>query len=323
MCLGPLVSRSDISIRLDLSPSATQCLQYSCPLELNHGIDNNVEILHPPPGLLAVHFPNRSIETIGVLKAAFNTSCSHHVHLPLHILFKAPDPDPMVVWDLVCTWRRSLVFLARGLFTCSLAVLYLFIGFVLCSGHRTARTAPPLHLQASLREESTGPSPSSIAENGSSTISEITTIGFDAPLNAHCHPHFTNGQPLVLNPRAQESARPLIIPKIVVQDFSAEDGSVRYKAPEYDLTHALKRRRRLSRARVPTAPGDHLLVNARPSVRLPPIPAAGGLRPLYLVDGFEYRRPDVSVQNVVKFPGRKRGLGDVVAKDGSFVIVGL
>ena len=257
----------------------------------------------------------------------FNTSCSPNVHpfIFLHIPFQAPDLDAMVVWDLVCTWRRSLVFLARALCACSLAVLYLFIGFMVCSGYHIARTASPSHLQASSTEESTVPSPSSAAEEGSSAISGTTHVGFDAPFNTHCHPRFANRQPLVLNP--QESARPLIIPKIVVQDFSAEDGSFRYKSPEYDLTHTLKRRRRPSWARAPTTLGDHLPANRRPSsLGLPPplgMPAVGGLRPLYLVDGFQHGRSEVFVQNLLGFPGRKRVLGDVVAKDGSFVIVGL
>lgn len=230
----------------------------------------------------------------------------------------------MVVWDLARTWRRSLVFLARGLCACSLAMLYLFVGLVLCSGYHTARATPPSHLQASVGEEPTGSSPSSIAEEGPSAISEATRVGFGAPLNAHHHPRFTSGQPLVLN--AQESAHPLIIPKIVVQDFSAEDGSVRYRAPEYDLTHASKRGRRLSWARVPTTTGDHLVINRRPSPRLPPTrgaPGVEGLQPLYLADGAKYRRSDAFVQNPLRFPGRKRVLGDVVAEDGSFVIVGL
>lgn len=228
----------------------------------------------------------------------------------------------MVVWDLVGTWRRSLVFLARGLCACSLAALYLFIGFVLCSGHHAVRTTPPPHLRASVEEEYTGSLPPSIAEERPSTISETTHFNSDAPFNTHRHPRFANGRPLAQ--KEQESVRPLIIPKIVVQDFSAEDGSVRYKTPEYDLTHNLKRGRRLSYVRTPTALGNHLQVNTRPSSPgLPPtlgVSAVGGLRPLYLVEGFKHRRSDVLVQ---KFAGGKRVLGDVVAKDGSFVIVGL
>ena len=231
----------------------------------------------------------------------------------------------MVVWDLVRTWRRSLVFLARGLCACSLAGLYLFIGFVLYTGHHAARTTPSPHLQASLREEHTESSPSSVAEEGPLATPETTHIGLDAPFHTHRHPHFANGQPLV--PNQQESARPLIIPKIVVQDFSAEDGSVRFKIPEYDPTHTLKRGRRFPCAHSPKTLASHLPVNTRPpSLGLPPtaeVSAVGGLRPLYLVEGFKHRRSDVFVQNLVGFPGRKRVLGDVVAKDGSFVIVGL
>ena len=226
----------------------------------------------------------------------------------------------MVVWDLVCTWRRSLVLLVRGLCACSLAVLYLFIGFVVCSGYHTARTVPSSHLQAPLAaEESTVSSPSSVAEEGSSANSETTHVGFDAPFNTHCHPRFSNKHPLALDP--QESVHPLIIPKIVVQDFSAEDGSVHYKTPEYDLRHASKRRRRPSWARAPTTLGDHLPANRRPSSL--GMPAVGGPRPSYSVDDFRHQRSDVFVQNLLGFPGRKRVLRDVVAKDGSFVIVGL
>jgi len=233
----------------------------------------------------------------------------------------------MVVWDLVRIWRRSLVFLARGLCACSLAALYLLIGFVLYTGHHATRATPPLHLQVSLREEYTESLslPSSVAEEGPSATPETAHVGLDAPFNTHRHPRFANGQPPV--PNQQESARPLIIPKIVVQDFSAEDGSVRYKTPEYDPTHTLKRGRRFSCAHPPKTLGAHLLVNTRPrSPGLAPtaeVSAVGGLQPLYSVEGFKHRRSDVFVQNLVGFPGRKRMLGDVVAKDGSFVIVGL
>jgi hypothetical protein len=198
--------------------------------------------------------------------------------------------------------------------------LYLFISLVLWSGYHATRAAPFLHLQASPGNESTGSSPSSITEEKSSAISETTRAGLDAPFNAHRHSRFVNGQPLVPNPRS------LVIPKIVVQDFSTEDGLVRYKTPEYDPTHNLKRRRRPSWARVSTTLGDHLAVTARPSFRLPPTPgvrAVGGLRPLYLVDGLKHRRSDVPVQSLLGISGRKRVPGDIVAKDGSFVVVGL
>lgn len=231
----------------------------------------------------------------------------------------------MVVWDLLCAWRRSLAFLARGLCVCSLAVLYLLVGLVVFSGHHIARKTPPSHIKASLAEEPTVSSPPSIAEEGSSATPETIHVGSGAPFNTHHHPRFANRQPLVLNP--QEGTRVLIIPKIVVQDFSAEDGSVRYKTPEYDPTYTLKRGRRPSWARAPTTPRDRLPANVRPSfLGLPPplgMPVVGGLRPLYLVDGLKHRRSDVFVQNLLGFPGRKRGLGDVVAKDGSFVITGL
>lgn len=242
---------------------------------------------------------------------------------PLHTPFEAPNIDTMAAWDLVHTWRRSLIFLARGLYTCSLVTLYLFISLVLCSGYRTARTTPPSRQQATLRKESTGSSPSSVAEEKPSTIPEAAYVDFgapfDIPFDPRYHPRFANGQPLALN--TQESARSLVIPKIVVQDFSSEDGLVRYKTPEYDPTHTLKRRRRPS-----ASVGDYHATTAQPSFRIPPAlgaPAVGGLRPLYLVDGLKYRRSNVFVQDVLAFPGRKRVLGDVVAKDGSFVIVGL
>ncbi|KAF9646844.1 hypothetical protein BDM02DRAFT_3188461 [Thelephora ganbajun] len=195
-----------------------------------------------------------------VHKTAY-ASCSHNVHTFIfhHTLFQAPDLDPMAVWDLACTWQRSLVFLARGLCACSLAILYLIINLVLCSGHRTARTAQPSHPQESLGEKYTGSSPSSTAEEKSSVISETPLVGFESSFSAHCHPRFAKGQPLTLNP--QESVHSLVIPKIVVQDFSAKDGLVRYKTPEYDLAHTLKRRRRLSWARVSVAFEDHLAVN--------------------------------------------------------------
>lgn len=229
----------------------------------------------------------------------------------------------MAVWELVCTWRRSVAFLARGLCACSLAAVYLFIGLVLCSGHRTARTGSRSDLQVSFREGPAGSSPSSAAEDEPQAVSEATHVGFGAPFNAHRHPHSVGGQPLDSNP--QENARSLDIPKIVVQDFSAEDGSVHYKVPEYDPTHILKRRRRSSRARTPAAHGGHLTTAAQPSFRLPPTPGVlpvGVLRPLNLVGGLKHRRSDVFVQQLV-FPGRKQAFGDVVAKDGSFVIVGL
>ena len=234
----------------------------------------------------------------------------------LHALFQAPDLDPMAAWDLVCIWRRSLVFLTRGLCACSLAVLYLFIGIVLCSGYRTPRTAPPRHLQASLGEESVGGLPSSVAEEEPLAISERTRAGFDTPFNARCHPRFADGSPLV--PNLQGNARPLVIPKIVVQDFSAEDGLFRYKTPEYDLTHALKRRRRRSWVRVPAILGDHPAANTRPSLE---VPAAGGLRPLYLVEGLKERGSPT--RNLLDVSSRKNVLGEVVARDGSYVIVGL
>lgn len=231
----------------------------------------------------------------------------------------------MAAWDLVCTWRRLLVFLARGLCACSLALLYLLISLALCHGGRTARTAQPSHLQEPLVKGSTGPSPSSTAEEKSSVSAETTLVGFDTPLNTHHHSRFYGGQPLI--PKTQEGVCPLVIPKIVVQDFSAEDGLIRYKAPEYDLMDSLKGRRRSSRARAFMTLEDRLAFATRPPpFRSPPAlgaPSVGGLKPLYLADNLKHRPSDALVQNIVGFPGRKRTFGDVVAKDGSFVIVGL
>ena len=211
----------------------------------------------------------------------------------------------MAARDLVCTWRRPLVFLARGLCVCSLALLYLFISLALCFGRRTARTAQP--------------SPSSIAEENSSTIPETTPVGFDAPLNTH-HPLFSSGQSLVSN--AQNGAGPLVVPRIVVQDYSAEDGSIRSKVPEYDLMDSLKRRRRFPRARASVILEDHLAFMARPPPFRPPpslgAPSVGRPRPLYFTESIE-RGPS----SVAGFTGRKGMFEDVVAKDGSFVIVGL
>ena len=164
----------------------------------------------------------------------------------------------MVTWDLACVWRRSLISLTRGLCACLLVALHLFVNLVLLSGHRTARTAPPSHLQASLGKESYGSSPASVAEAGSLGSSGTPHVGSHTPLTTHCHPRFVGGQPLALN--AQEGACSLILPKIVVQDFSAEDGLVRDKTPEYDLTHTLKRRRRPSRARISMSLGGNLAV---------------------------------------------------------------
>lgn len=251
-------------------------------------------------------------------------SCNVHTLPFLYALFEAPDIDAMAAWDLVHAWRRSLAFLARGLYTCSLVALYLFISLVLCSGYRTARTAPsPSHPQASLGKEPAGSLPSLVAEDKSSAISETASIDFDAPFNDH-RPRFVTGQPLV--PSSEENARTLVIPKIVVQDFSSEDGPVWYKTPEYDPTHSLKRRRRPSRVRASAFFEDHLAATGQPSFRLPPTlgaPFVGGLRTLHSADGLKHRRSDVFVQKLLGFPGRKQVLGDVVAKDGSFVIVGL
>lgn len=231
----------------------------------------------------------------------------------------------MAFWDLACTWRRYLVFLIQGLCACSLAMLYLFVGLVLYSGYYVypTRTRPPPRSQAPLGEQSTTFLPSPIAEDDPPAIPETACVDFDTSFNPPHHPRFFNGRPLVL----QENDRPLIIPKIVVQDFSAEDGSASYKAMEYNLAEPLKRKKRLSWVRVSTTLRDHLPPNTRPSsLGFPPtatVSTAGGLRPLYLVEGFKRRQSDASVQKLLEFPGRKRVLGTTVAKDGSFVIVGL
>ena len=211
------------------------------------------------------------------------------------------------------TWRRYLISLARGLCICSLVLFYLFVNLVLRSGYRTGRTTPSSILQTSLGKEHTGSSSPSAAEEKPSTISDTPHVGFDAPFQTHLHPRFANGRPQVLN--AEESANSLVIPKIIVQDFSAEDGLVRCKTPEYDPTHTLKRQRRPSWTRISTPLEDYVTITTRPSFRLPPtsgVPAVGGPR-----------RSDVHVRNLVVFPGRNRTVGDVAAKDGSFVIVGL
>ena len=229
----------------------------------------------------------------------------------------------MTVRDLVDTWRRPLVFLAQGLFACSLALLYLFIGLALCSGDHTARTAPPSHSQESLGKESIGSSPSSVVEEKPSAVSEATLVWRDTSFNKHRHSYLSDGHSLATT--SQGGAYPLVIPRIVVQDFSSEDGLIRYKTPECDLTDVSRRRRRPSRARI--SPEDRrCAVTVRPSSLRPPTPGAltsGGLRHSYPTDGSKRRRSDVLVQNLLGFSGRERVLGDVVAKDGSFVIVGL
>jgi len=230
----------------------------------------------------------------------------------------------MVSWDWMYTWRGYLVSLARGLCTCSLVLLYLFINLVICSGYRTTRTAPFSHLEASLGKEPTGPSSSSAAEEMSPAISETPHVGLGAPFQAPVCPHLVDERSRTLD--TQESTHLLVIPKIIVQDFSANDGLVRYKTPEYDPTHTLKRRRRPSWARIATPFEDHHAVTTRSSFRLPPtsgVPAVEGSQPSHPVDGLKHRRSDVLVQNLAGFPGRRRRLGDVVAKDGSFVIAGL
>lgn len=231
----------------------------------------------------------------------------------------------MAAWDTVCSCRRLLVFLARGFCACSLALLYLFVGLALCSGGRTVQAAQPSHLQESLGTGSTRPSSSSTSEKKLSVVLETTLVGSDAPpLNTHHHPCFSGGQTLVAS--TQERIGPMIIPEIIVQDFSAEDGLIRYKTPKYYLTDSLKRRRRSSRARSSITLEDHAAFGTRLSPFRPPTlgaPPIGGLRPLRLTDSREHQPSDVIARNLVGFTSRKRAFGDVVAKDGSFVIVGL
>lgn len=237
-----------------------------------------------------------------------------NVHGFLHTpKFVPPDIDTMAVWDLAYTSRRSLVFLAQGLCAFSLVLLCLFIDLVLCSGYRTAQTAPSSHLQMSLGKGSAGSSSSPAAEENSPATTGTPHVGFNASFQAHLGPRFVNGQPQALN--TQENNYSLVIPKIIVQDFSAEGGLFCYKAPEYDPTHTLKPRRRPSWARISTPCGGYHTVTVRPFVRLPPTPgepAVGGPRPLCSVDGLEHRRSDVHVRNLAGFSGRKRTLGDVV-----------
>lgn len=230
----------------------------------------------------------------------------------------------MAAWDLGLTWPRPFVLLARALCICSLALLYLFISLVLCPGGRATRPVQPLPLQESPGKGSAGFSPPSIAEEKSPINPETTIDGFDTPFHTHRHSCFSGGQTLDAN--IQERVSSLAIPKIVVQDFSTEDESPRCKTPEYDPTISLKRRRRSSRARTSMTLEDHLVFVSRPPPFQPPTlgtPSAGRLRPLYFADNLKHRPSDALVQNFVGFTGRKRMFGDVVAKDGSFVIVGL
>lgn len=229
----------------------------------------------------------------------------------------------MAVRDLVYTWRRSLVFFAQGLFACSLALLCLFISLVLCSSDHTARTAPPSHSHHPLGKESIGSSPSLVVEEKPSAISEATLVGCDTFFNKRRHSYLSDGHSLATT--SQGSAYPLVIPRIVVQDFSSEDGLICYKTPECDLTDVLRRRRRPSRARI--SPEDrHCAATVRPSSLRPPTLGAlssGGLRHSYPADGSKRRRSDVLVQNLLGFADRERVPEDVIAEDGSFVIVGL
>lgn len=223
----------------------------------------------------------------------------------------------MATWDLACTYQRPLVFLARWLCACSLALLYLLISLALCFGGRTARNAPPSYQQESLGKGPTKPSSSSIAEEKSLVIQETTLVDFDGPFNTHHHSCFSGGEPLAAN--TQEGFGPLVIPKIIVQDFSAEDRSIRSKAPEYDLTDSLKRRRRFSRARVSITLEDRFEFTMRPPLFQPPTLGApsvrpGGLHPLYLTGSLNHRPSDVLAQNSAGFTGRKRMFGDVTAK---------
>lgn len=206
---------------------------------------------------------------------------------------------------------------------CSLVVLYLLVSFVLCPDYRTARTAPSLHPRASLGKESAGSASPSVAEERSPAVSEPPGVGLDTPFHTHFYPRLVNELSPIPDP--YEGARASVIPKIVVQDFSTEDGSIHYKTPEYDLRHTSKRRRRPSRTHNSTSHEDYLTVTTRPSFRLPPalgMSTVGESRPLYLVEG-KRRRSDILVRDLAGFSGRERVLGDVVAKDGSFVIVGL
>ncbi|KAF9792273.1 hypothetical protein BJ322DRAFT_1028155 [Thelephora terrestris] len=229
----------------------------------------------------------------------------------------------MAVWDLAHTWRKPLAFLARGFFTCSLALFYLCISLALCSGNLMALTAPTSDLRDPLGKESTGPSSSPVVKEKLPVIPETPLVGFDTPLNPHRHSSFSGGRPPVTNP--QEVVSPLLIPKIVVQDFSAEDGLIRYKTPQYDPMDTLKWRRRPSRASISVTLVDHHHAARPPSFLSPTLGSSsvGELRPLYLADGLKRRRSDILVQNFLGLSGGKRMLGEVVAKDGSFVVVGL
>jgi hypothetical protein len=153
--------------------------------EFNRGVDNNVKIPLPCMGL-SLHFLSRSIE-MGVYKARctppVSTTFTRSSSTPL--IIKAPDLDPM---DLGCSWRRPLVYFARGLYACLLALLYLFISRTLCSYHHKPGTEPPSHLQASPGKETSGPiSTSTVGGKPAGT----TLVGFDTHAEAHDH---TGGQ---------------------------------------------------------------------------------------------------------------------------------
>lgn len=219
----------------------------------------------------------------------------------------------MAVLDLVSACRRTLALLVRGLWACSLALLYLFVSLALCPGDYMARTAPSSDPQQPLGKVSTGPSPPTIKERPSD-VPGPNLVGSDTPLVAYYNSRFSGRQPPVTD--SLENVRPLTAPKIVVQDFSAEDRLTCCKSPEHDPTDTLKQRRRPSWSRVSASLEDHPAVTARPSPTRGAASVTGG-------EGLKHRRSDIFVQRFVGFPGGRRMVGDIVAKDGSFVIVGL
>jgi hypothetical protein len=164
----------------------------------------------------------------------------------------------------------------------------------------------------------TGPSPSTTER--SSDVTGPTLVRSDTPFDAYHNSRFSGRQPPVTD--SQENVRPLTVPRIVVQDSSAEDGTTCCKTLEHDPTDTLKRRRRLSRSRASASLEDHLSVTARPSPTRGAASVTGGLRPLNQAEGLKGRRSDIFVQRFLGFPGGGRMVGDIVAKDGSFVIVG-
>lgn len=229
----------------------------------------------------------------------------------------------MAIWDTLGGWRKSLVFISRGLYTCLLALLYLLISKALCSGHHsTSRTMPSPCLQELSRKECTESFQVSTVEEKTSVTPETTLAGFNDHFKAYNHPHLSCEQSSAAN--TQEGVHSMVIPKIVVQDFS-EDGLIRCKTLERSSTGlgTPERRRRLSWVYM-TTKDHHTVITQVPPSRSPTL---GGLgRGRYLTDNLTLNRrlSDALAQDTLRFStGRKRTTGDIATEDGSFVIVGL